>query len=103
LLKGARTLIAASDARSAEDVIIVENAPGWLATAGSGDVLAGVLGALIAANPSRALSESAAAAAWLHGAAARTASGSHSGRNGHPIVALDIADALPATIGELLE
>lgn len=98
LLKGATTLIAASDA----GVISVAAAPGWLATAGSGDVLAGVLGALLAANPETSMAEVAAAAAWLHGYAAALASGTRAGAAGHPIVALDVAAALPAAIEDLL-
>lgn len=105
LLKGARTIIAAPDAGP----IVVGNAPTWLSTAGTGDVLGGVLGALIAGDAGRPLAESAAAAAWLHGHAAARASGTASdaaggegGVPGHPIVALDVAEALPAVIGELL-
>lgn len=98
LLKGATTLVAASDTT----VISVAAAPSWLATAGAGDVLAGVLGALLAANPTAPLAEVAAAGAWLHGYAATLASGTSRGRIGHPIVALDVAEALPAAIGDLL-
>lgn len=98
LSKGARTVIAAPDAES----LIVGNGPAWLSTAGTGDVLAGILGALIAANPERPLAHTAAAAAWLHGAAAARASGAQDGAIGHPIVAMDVAEALPATIAELI-
>lgn len=98
LLKGARTVIAGPD----HDPIVVGNAPSWLSTAGTGDVLAGVIGALVAADPGRPLAQSAAAAAWLHGHAAARASGAAHGAAGHPIVALDVADALPGAIGELL-
>ena len=102
LLKGARTLIA----EPGGEVIVVANAPAWLSTAGTGDVLAGVVGALIAADAHRPLAESAAAAVWLHGHAAARASGaapdSGGGAPGHPIVALDVAEALPGAIGELL-
>lgn len=98
LRKGARTLIAAPG----EQTIRVDNGPAWLSTAGTGDVLAGVIGALLAANPGRALSQAAAAAAWLHGHAASAASGAGDRAPGHPIVALDVAEALPAAIGELL-
>src|SRR5579875_3752599 len=98
LLKGATTFVAAAGgARFA-----VQAGPPWVATAGAGDVLGGVLGALVAthadelaADPS-VLAEIAAAAAWLHGDAGRRAS------LGGPIAALDIALALPATVRALL-
>lgn len=98
LLKGARTVIAAPDGA----LIEVSAGTGWLATAGTGDVLAGILGALIAANPDSVLAEVAAAGAWLHGYAARRAAGVDDGSRGHPIVALDVAEALPGAIADLL-
>jgi NAD(P)H-hydrate repair Nnr-like enzyme with NAD(P)H-hydrate dehydratase domain len=62
----------------------------WLATAGSGDVLSGLVGALLAQglDPVRA----AAAGAYLHGIAARLAA------EGAPIGASDVIGALPAAI-----
>lgn len=98
LLKGSATLIAAPDG----SVVSVSAAPAWLATAGAGDVLAGTIGALIAANTDAPLADVAASAAWLHGHAAAMASGTAGDRAGHPIVALDVAEAIPSAIGDLL-
>ncbi|BDI23308.1 ADP/ATP-dependent (S)-NAD(P)H-hydrate dehydratase [Herbiconiux sp. L3-i23] len=98
LLKGAVTHVVAPD----RDGIRVRAGSPWLATAGSGDVLGGVLGALLAAQSERIvedpslLAEIAAAGASLHGRAGDRASA------GGPIVALDIAEALPATIASSL-
>lgn len=93
LLKGAVTLIAPGDGgplRAQDD------ATPQLATAGTGDVLAGVLGTLLAAGLSGP--DAAALAAILHGRAGRLAS-----REGQqPLVALDVAAHLPETIGTIL-
>lgn len=98
LLKGADTLVAGADGA----VLRVRSRTHWLATAGTGDVLAGIIGALVAANPDAPLGACAAGGAWLHGRAAEVAAGVDEGVPGHPIVALDVAVALPAVIGEIL-
>ena len=90
LLKGRRTLVAEPSGR------VRANATGvpWLATAGAGDVLAGVVGALLATGVGPF--DAASVGAWLHGAAARLAGA------GGPLVAGDVAAALPVVIGDLL-
>lgn len=104
LLKGATTLVAAPSGA----IFSQAEASPWMATAGSGDVLAGVLGALLAqlAEGSDAFKASgldgpdrwaaiAAMAASLHGRAGTDAS------SGGPLTASDIALALPEVIAKL--
>lgn len=88
LLKGSTTLIADAEG----PVVVNPTGTGWLATAGSGDVLSGLLGSLLAAGlPPR---QAAAVGSYLHGLAARLAP--------VPPTATDVAAALPAAWRELL-
>jgi hydroxyethylthiazole kinase-like uncharacterized protein yjeF len=88
LLKGATTLVAAPDeGRSA----VRANPMGtpWLATAGSGDVLSGLAGSLLAAGLEAR--DAGSVAAYLHGLAAR-----HAASESTPITAYEVAAALPS-------
>ncbi|GAA4367943.1 ADP-dependent NAD(P)H-hydrate dehydratase [Agromyces bauzanensis] len=102
LLKGAVTHVCDPDG----DRYTVTAPTHWLATAGSGDVLGGILGALAAthhrelATNATALTALAATASWVQGEAALRASATV---GGGPVTALDIATAVPAVIGALLE
>ena len=136
LLKGAVTIVVGepadtdreSDAQGgfADDeqhvrVVVSGRAPAWLGTAGAGDVLAGMLGALLAQQDDEDVSapDVAACAVYLHGYAAAQASQSDQRgftpptiygsddrhlrtKLGHPIVASDVIGMIPATFAELL-
>lgn len=91
LLKGPRTVVAAPDGR----VRVNTTGVPWLATAGAGDVLAGVIGTLLAAGLD--CFDAASVGAWLHGSAAAIASG------GGPVSAMSVAAALPSTLRATLE
>lgn len=122
LLKGRHTYIAQGEFKAT-----VRTPNSWLATAGTGDVLSGVIGALIAAQighgidmTAEQLASTTAAAAWLHARAGWLASQQNAGvpvapNNVHapstmldhgpaggPVVASDVAQALPGVIAAML-
>ncbi|MET8691871.1 NAD(P)H-hydrate dehydratase [Streptomyces bauhiniae] len=84
LLKGSTTLVADP---GGGPVRVNSTGTGWLATAGSGDVLSGLAGSLLASHLSAL--DAGSVAAYLHGLAGRLAS------RGAPIAALDITEHLP--------
>jgi hydroxyethylthiazole kinase-like uncharacterized protein yjeF len=90
LLKGRRTLVARPDGR----VRVTTSGVPWLAVAGAGDVLSGVIGSLLASGLDPW--DAASAGSWLHGAAAAVASG------GGPLTATAVADAVPEVVRSLL-
>jgi len=98
LLKGHTTYIAAPDGTR----LRARSAPSWLATAGAGDALGGVLGALVATHAEEIVADTGylahlgATASVIHGLAAHRAS------RGGPLTILDLVAEIPATIAELI-
>ena len=90
LLKGRHSLVVGPDGRTRANTV----GPPWLATAGAGDVLGGLVGALLAAGLDPF--DAASTGAWLHGAAAAYA------RPGGPVTAGEVARALPDVCARLL-
>jgi ADP-dependent NAD(P)H-hydrate dehydratase / NAD(P)H-hydrate epimerase len=92
LLKGAHTLVVPPDRNA--PVRCQADAPAWVATAGAGDVLGGLLGTLLAAGLDPL--DAGALGALVHGVAADRAN------PGGPVRISDVARSIPATVASLL-
>ena len=127
VLKGAVSVIVGTDPYDSgrTRVLLCGRAPAWLGTAGAGDVLAGIIGALLAqsdvsgSSDDAAIADTVAAAVYVHGlAAAITSHSTQCGWDapeiygvsergarydgGEPIIASDVVRAIPHAIAELI-
>jgi NAD(P)H-hydrate epimerase len=93
VLKGPQTLIASPEG----DLVMQEDAPAWLATAGSGDVLAGIIAGLLSASRNTGMNafDAACAGVWLHSEAARL--------HGPGLIADDLPPIVPDALSQLME
>ena len=89
LLKGPDTVVASPDGRA----MIAANAPPWLATAGAGDVLAGIIAGMLAQGVPAF--EAASIGVWMHGEGASEA--------GPGLIAEDLSEVLPAVFRRLYD
>ena len=97
LLKGAVTVVVGPRGAYAQ-----AEAPPWLATAGAGDVLAGVLGALLAGRSEQVAVDPDLPARLAAAAASVCGRAAHLANPGGPVTAHDVADALPGVVAALL-